>query len=584
MISSKRFQLPNDPVQIITKLYDQFIKSYGNLCKRKNPELTGIFSKEKGKILSLDIGSRTLKIALFCLSKDMPELLQYDIKELGSSDSEDNNKAILDFINNFITVNSILDKDIIINAQDLDSVIMKRISLPNMPQREMEEAIKWEIKGDAPFDLEQAQIDWQIIGEYTDKDGAKRKDIMVGCVKNDFIDKYAKPIKEAGLNVVDIKLMPFNFSYIFSYVLEKLEIPKSGTASVLDIGATFSTFLIYKECKLSFLRNLPFSSDQLTMGMSGTLVSDAGKIELTTQKAEEMKIEFGIPRDPEEVLKDGIKGSQIISLMRPALERLISEINRSINYYVSKFEDEFPQNLFLTGGGSNLKGLDVYLQNELKCNVRKLSLTNIIATKQNIDKDARNKGMAQLNNLTGAAIGAGKSPSFLPKEYKTEKAEALQKMSLRVIGVVLGVVFLFSLVVVRSEVNDYKNRLKNARLHLEAIGAISDLNNKVASKLTLVEQIERDKMPPDWVLKELSNITPPSCLLESLEINQEKNLLILNGYVVTAPQNLEGDLMGFMEKLEASPFFNATSLSSSSKASYDGKDVLKFEIRSVLAR
>jgi len=484
----------------------------------KKIALPDILKKDIGKVLSLDIGGHTFKIAYLAVTKGKAKLLKYEIKTLGPEVAQNEKKALTEFVNAFISNNSIVEKNIVISLQHTDALVVRRVNLPSVPEKEIKDALKWEVKDEAPFDLDQAQIDWQVIGEYTDKEGAKRKDILWACAKKDLINKYVEIVKDIGLNVLDIKSPPFNFAHI----LKEIDISKKASVAVLDMGGSCSTFSVYKEGNLTFLREMPCSSEQLTASMSGTLVSDKGKIELTKEKAESIKKEFGIPQDLNQILKDDIKGSQVISMIRPCLERLISESKRSIDYYVSSFEAEPPKILYLTGGGSNLKGLAEYLNKELGLNVAKLPLPEAMTVGEGIDKQSLEKDTTQLTSSVSAVFGIGKRPSLLPQEHKAEKVEALEKISLRLIGIAIGFIFLFSLFMARVQVGDYKKRVKNAKLYLETVDEIGDLNNKIIERRTLAEDIKSDEIPADWVLKELASLMPDSGVLEKLILDQRE--------------------------------------------------------------
>lgn len=558
------------------KVKATFLSLYKDLSKETRM-FFDLIRKNKGRILSLDIGKRTLKIALLSLTKEAVYLLKYDIKEIRIKEPQDEERFLKEFISNFIVANSITETDIIISLLDLDSLVLRMIELPNVPEKEIREALKWELKDKIPFELDRAQFDWQLVNEYTDKEGAKKKDIMIACARKDLIERYVRIIKDTGLNIIDIKTPSFNYSYL----LEKLEVSKKGLVAVLDIGGIDSTFSIYKDSKLMFLRSLPFSSEQVTTSISEILSPDETDLELKREKAEEIKKEFGIPQDFDQVLKDDIKGGQVIASMRPSLERLVSETNRSINYYATKFESEAPKFLFITGGGSNLKGLDAYLKNEFKFEVDRFPLWGVIKIGKGINKDKFDKDMERLMSPMGAAIGMNKKPNLLPQEYRTEKVETLEKMSLRLIGITLGLIFLFSLLIVRSQVNDYKSRLKHARVHLQTISKISDMDRWITQRLSVVRKIQSDRIPADWVLKELSNLMPSSCVLERVELDNEKRVLILNGYIISLSRKVktEDELTAFMEKLEASPFFDEAMLRFLEKAKYKEKDASKFEIQ-----
>jgi len=542
-------------------------------------DLTKMFKKEREEILSLDIGSRAAKIALISLSKGKTELLKYAIKEFGAEELQHEDRILREFIIDFIRTNSILQKEIMITLQDPDSLIIKRVSLPSVPENETREALSWEIKNDIPFDLGRAQIDWQTIDEYTDTEGAKRKDLMLACAKNELVERYLNIAKGIGLNVIDIKSPPFDLAYI----LERIEGAKEGAVAVLDVGAIGSNFSIYKNSKLSFIRALPFSSEAITTSMSGTILSDTGRIELTKEKADEIKKEFGIPHDPNQVLVDGIKAIQIISLIRPILERLVSEIKRSIDYCVASYEAEAPKVMYIIGGGSNLKGLKEYLKEELAFDVYNLRSGDFISINETLKRDQFDSDSAQLINVLSAGLSLQKRPSLLPYEYRTEKAESFQKMSLRLVTITAAALFVFSLIAVRAQVADYKNRVKNAKMHLGIIDKINEINEKIIERGALIAEIKADRIPPGWILKELCNLVPAAGLLDGIVIDRKDDILILTGHIICKKQDAQDELSAFMKALEESCLFDEAILRSSNRTLCQGRDASKFEIRCELA-
>ena len=63
-----------------------------------------------------------------------------------------------------------------------------------------------------------------------------------------------------------------------------------------------------------------------------------------------------------------LTGEQISSMLRPNLERLLMELNRTFSYYASNFKSPLTniEGLYLTGGSSRLKNLKEFLQHNLK--------------------------------------------------------------------------------------------------------------------------------------------------------------------------------------------------------------------------
>ena len=90
--------------------------------------------------------------------------------------------------------------------------------------------------------------------------------------------------------------------------------------------------------------------------MAKTIPTAQGAITISPEDAEKIKRQCGIPLEEEaknEFLTDfGIlTGEQISSMLRPNLERLLMELNRTFSYYASNFKSPLTniEGLYLTG-------------------------------------------------------------------------------------------------------------------------------------------------------------------------------------------------------------------------------------------
>ena len=297
----------------------------------------------------MDLGYSFVKIAYLEYGQGCKaQLLAYYLKKI--SGWEQDREEIRSFINNFVSKNSIAAKEVVLTIFDSNSIIVKHLELPYVPKDEIKDAIKWQLKDETGFSLEDAIIDYQIIGEFMDSDNAKRVEISSVVDNKATIDKLLVLVTECGLLPVRISTSSFNYSSILESCAAK-----EPVNYILDIGYRYATISVYKNGKLHSSRDLALSSSKLIQALTGTLITDRGKIELTHEQAEAILLEFGIPKDEDAVLKDNIKAFHVISLIRPYLEGLVKELKRSFDYFSSSFKVDFPKTLYITGGGANLK-------------------------------------------------------------------------------------------------------------------------------------------------------------------------------------------------------------------------------------
>lgn len=520
-------------------------------------EIKNILSKTNRDIVSFDLGQASLKVAYFKSSVKGLKLIDYAFKVNAMEpvgQSED-----INFINSFLRKNSLFYPQAYLTVSDPQVVWVKHMALPLLPKEEKIEAIKWQLKRENIFDVDASILDYRSVDEYSEPDGAKKEVVASVLAKKEFIDKCLGMFKDCNISPARISVSSFNYGYI----LEKVD-AASGIVAVFDLGYKNSSLNIYKNKKLSFLRQLAFSSDKLTQSLIGTLVSNKGKVEIGYKEAEELKLTFGIPLDESAVLKENIDAIQIISLMRPFLEGLARELKRSFEYFASNLKGQKPEILYLTGAGANLKNLSSYLSKELGIKVTDLPLEPALDAGPLLEGDKK-EAKNQLSNCLGALLGGPDAINLLPHEIKAQKIEFLETVSLRVVSIIAAAILLFSFSVVSFKMQDYKKRLRHAQLYLKTVGNIKTLKQEVDAREAAINEIQKGKVPVYGLLKLISNIIPDSVALNELILDQHKHILFLRGNIPIAVGAADSVLTGFMQKMESSVFFIEAKLISSQK-------------------
>ena len=277
------------------------------------------FRENNKRISCIDFGGSFIKIACLQIEGDTQRLLAYVLKEFDISSSTSEGLSI--FLKQAIGEITVFGKEAYLSISDPEGVFIKKLSLPHMPKDELLNAVKWQLKGELPFDVEESISDLQVIREFVDSEGAKRLEIFCVFAKKDIINKYVSAVIACGLLPQKVSSSVFNYCGI----LEALS-TTAKVSAIFDIGNTHSYISIYQNNKLSFVRSLNFSTSKLSAALCGTLVTDKGKVEIAFDKARQLMFQQGIPLDETARLDDGVKAGQLIPLMRPLLETVVKEL------------------------------------------------------------------------------------------------------------------------------------------------------------------------------------------------------------------------------------------------------------------
>ncbi len=522
-------------------------------------------------ILSIDFGKAFTKIVLIKAQRGGSfRLLAYSLLKNNPAKNLDDVES---FISAFIKEHNISQKQIRITISDAEAFIIKYLSLPSVPRDEMQQALRWQLKNELSFQVEEAVLEWQVARIFTDEDGAKKEEIMCALLKRGLIKKYLDFLSRLGLAVERLSVSPFNYASIL-----KCSQGQEKIAAILDIGFAESCLGIYRDKILGFSRNLGFSSERLTQMITGTLMTDKGKLELSYSDAQLIKHNFGIPEDENVVLKDNLKFIHLVSLMRPYLEGVLRELKRSFDYYAAMTKGAGPAVLYLCGGGGQLKNLDEYLSKELNMEVKLLALPACLEVSGDLAGRFQEE-WATYASCVGVALAHEKEANLLPQEERSRGFELLEKLSLRMIAVALAAVFLFLFFVANFRADDYRKRLKNAQLYRQNVEGIRVFKEAIETRQGLMNKVREGKIPAHGFLKTISAAVPDTVFLKRMVFDQEKHIAVLEGNILVAEASAEDVLSNFIQNLEKYPFFKEVTLVNSQK----NNSVQEFQIQAELA-
>jgi type IV pilus assembly protein PilM len=521
-------------------------------------------SKKVDQVIVVDIGE---KLTLLDVElKGETKITALKIVDLGP---EKTAETIASSLKGFIQENQIQHNNAVLKIH-LESLLIKRIQLPAVPEAELPEAIKWQIKEDVPFDLTQSVLDYSIISKKTKDDGSKVLDIICILAKQEEVKNKALVLKQAGLKCLSVSVLASAYARLIEKYLRDED---SGPWGILHLERDSCYLAIYKQGKLQFYRELPTSIDKLKQALSGVLVSDRGKVELSSDEAEEVLFGVGIAQAGS-VYEDKVSSAQILAMIRPILERLAQELKRSLTYYVSEFEGEKINKIFISGLGPGVPGLDKFLSQESGLVIRNFPGQDKISISSKVDSGDLSRSYWNL----APALDYEKGINLLPHEFRAEKSEKVQKVSLRWIAFIafllLGVSYFFS----QAQITAQEKRLDNALLHLNVISEIQQTKVNIDQLAGFFNQTKSSGLPADKLLKRLSSFAPRELFINSLSLDSASSSGSFSGFVKTSNKNPEVILTRFIGLIGSSQYFTDLSLSSLKKKKEANLDIAEYNI------
>ena len=470
------------------------------------------------------------------------------------------------------------------------------LTVPPLSKKDLKGAVGIELKKRLPFQLDMSNVtyDFFVTGQGGDE---KAPLLQVTCIAGDkaSVDEHVQMLKEMDLTPVGIFTVPDCLGNLVPLCLES---PSKGTVTLLDIGAASSQLNFYKGKQLIFSREIPIGGDHFSQAMAKTIVTPSGPVTITLEDAEKLKPNSGIPLE-EEAKEDYLtdfgqfKGEQIAAMLRPVLERMVMEINRTISYYVKTFRSEKIEELYLSGGSSRFQNLDKFLL----CNLDGMQSVKPLNILKAVKGWSERKVLGQelmmeqaaphLAVAFGLCLGQGGQVNLLPMREKLEQKANLLSMLLTFAFpaiLVLNLAFYGFTYVTGLKYKLLSGKLEKEYQRLEPqareITDYKEKETKFEEKKQLLDKAKGKQ--PYWlgVFKELSVILPPEVILTRIETVENKRpvQLVLRGRIYPRYTIVDLALSQMVMTLEDSPYFSQVELVSSKTNSSTREQWAEFEI------
>ena len=343
----------------------------------------------KPPILTLDIGSHSLKLAEFMDVKGGLEMTRYAVSDLGMDPQSDADRSqfIITTIHDLIRESGCKAGPVQL-AISGHAVFPKFVKLPPVEPEKVYQIIQYEAQQNIPFPMNEVVWDYQLI-----RGASGDVDVMLAAIKSDVLMEIMDCVSFTGLipNLVDVAPMALYNAVRYNYD----NLPECTV--VVDIGAR-STDLIFLEAGRIFSRSVPVAGNQITqLIMSEFAVSfdDAEAL----KKAHAYVAFGGAYEGPQSETVDKVSKS-----VRSMMTRLHQELNRSINFYRSQQGGQQPSLLLLTGGSSVIPYTDTFLREKLQIETDYFNPFNNVAVAEQIPAEQIGAHACEMGPLVGLAL------------------------------------------------------------------------------------------------------------------------------------------------------------------------------------
>ncbi len=297
------------------------------------------FGRKRSALFGLDIGSSAVKIIELGGVPTSPTLINIGIVELPRDTIGDgmikDSPTVVDAVKEAVARAGVASRAAAIAVSGRE-LIIKKVQIPEVPAKEVRDAVLLEAEHHIPFAIDEVFLDYHVVG----RQGGTLELILVAVKKSKIIE-YVAVVEEAGIDPVVVDVDGFALGNQF-----EMNHPDDGHEAValIDIGASVMKTNVLRGGTSIFARDIPFGGNNYTQAIVERL---------------------GVSFDEAEAAKRGresaVKWDAIVPALETVSRELSLEVQRTFDYFASTAESERIARITLAGGCALLPGLTDYL-------------------------------------------------------------------------------------------------------------------------------------------------------------------------------------------------------------------------------
>ncbi len=334
--------------------------------KQKTPKVKAERGNAKGRLIGLKIGASQLAAARVA-NNGSAELLQVAREPLvpgiivgGELRDPD---ALAEALKDFFAKHGLPKKGVRLGIAN-NRIGVRTFEIAGIDdQKQLANAIRFRAQETLPIPIDEAVLDFQVLGEGVGEDGQPTKRVLLVVAYRELIDRYVDACKKAGIILAGIDLEAFA-------LLRALQAPQEGTGTdasaalvVVAIGHERSTFAVSDGRVCEFTRVLEWGGSALNVAIARAVDAAPSEVEDTKRALSLM----------DEMVPDGITAEQAKTAresMRRAIQTFARELVSSLQYYQNQPGSLGIGEIVLTGGTAHLPGLAGELERLIGVHVR----------------------------------------------------------------------------------------------------------------------------------------------------------------------------------------------------------------------
>ena len=241
--------------------------------------------------------------------------------------------------------------------------------------QELEDYMNQEAGLYLPFPREEADVDYQKLGNILDPDNEERVQVALVATRKEITDAYIEVFSQAGLAINVLEVSNFALIRTVKDILQQYG-PQEATV-MADLGFDSTELAIVVDGIPQFNRTIPIGTYQMQSSLN-----EAMNLPPSRDTAELLGMTVPVIETMGATESGASSGTNVL---QKVLAELADEVRRSIDFYLNQFEDLEVAQLLLTGSGAAIGQIDDFFMQRLSLPASKVDPIEILALETEIE-------------------------------------------------------------------------------------------------------------------------------------------------------------------------------------------------------
>jgi type IV pilus assembly protein PilM len=297
----------------------------------------------------LDFGTTAIRLVQLHGTGKLKTLVKYAYvpvdSKLTQSDSKADQQRVSSIVRDLLAQAKVSTSNVAVNLPST-SVFTTVVDMDRLSKDELGKSIRYQADSLIPTPVAESKIDWAIIGDSpVDKN---KLEVLLSSAPNKFIEERLDILEATGLNVIAFE--PDNMALARALIA----VDSTAPQMVIDIGHRNTDMVIS-------MNGAPRLSRVLPTGIEALVRAAVQNLNIDDKQAEQFVFKFGLDQSKLE--------GQVYRAIISTIELLTAEIDKSIKFFSSRYNNAKIDRIIVTGGASALPEFPLYLANKFGLNV-----------------------------------------------------------------------------------------------------------------------------------------------------------------------------------------------------------------------